>query len=295
MNTPLKTLVIINPIAGTGKQKNIEGLLKKYLSASKFQFCIQSTKYAGHGVELAKGAKEQGYDAVLAVGGDGTVNEIARSLVFSNVALGIIPCGSGNGLARHLGIPMQTCKAIKWINQAKIQDMDTITANEHRFVNVAGIGFDALISHEFAKMGSRGLFSYTRAVSKAFRSFEPQTFAIKCKNYNTVESGMLLSFANSSQFGNNAYIAPSARIDDGKLNLSLLRKPKWYQVPMLAVKVFTKKLDPSPLYSEFIANELTIQQKSNLGHVDGEPVLFGKKIHLKIAPNSLKIFSQFAP
>lgn len=292
MNTAYKTLIIINPISGTGKQKQIKPLFKRYLNEKKFNADYKLTEYAEHGYELAKDAVKNGYKAVIAVGGDGTVNEISNALVFSDVALAVIPCGSGNGLARHLGIPMNPKKAILWINKANIQEMDTISANEYRFVNVAGIGFDAKISHEFEKMNSRGLSAYIKATLKCFKTFKTQRFEIKNDTISCIEEGMMLSFCNSTQFGNNAYIAPTAKIDDGKLNLCLLKKPKWYQIPGLAIAVFSKRINSSSLFKEIIVDEINIYQNSKLGHVDGEPVIFGNTIKLKLDPKSLNIFSQ---
>jgi YegS/Rv2252/BmrU family lipid kinase len=292
MSEMLKTLAIINPISGTGKQNKIKELLLRHLDSERFQLEITETKFVGHAEQLAREATHNNYNAIIAIGGDGTINEISRALAFSDLILGIIPCGSGNGLARHLGIPMQTKKAILWINHAKILKMDTITANDHRFVNLAGIGFDALIAHRFAKMSSRGLSSYLKAVLTEFINFKSQTFHIISKQEDSVHTGMLLTFANSSQFGNDAYIAPNAKIDDGKMNLVLLKRPKWYQVPGLAIKVFTKRIHSSSLFSEIIGDEFIVKQEVNLGHVDGEPVVFGNEIHLKLAPKSLRVFSK---
>ncbi|WP_372752813.1 diacylglycerol kinase family protein [Labilibaculum sp.] len=291
MITVLKTLAIVNPISGTGKQKNIEVLLNKYLDHKQFHLQIEKTDYAGHGTELAKLAIKNRFNLVIAIGGDGTINEIANALTFSNVAMGIIPCGSGNGLARHLGIPMSIKKAIEWLNKATINKIDTITANNYRFINVAGIGFDALVAHEFTRMKSRGLTNYAKAILKCFRIFSNQTFVLKNQEQETVENGMMLCFANSSQFGNNAYIAPNAVLDDGKMNISLLKKPKWFQIPALSWKVFTKGLNSSFLFREIITDEITIIQQSELGHVDGEPICFGKNIYLKVDPLSLKILA----
>ncbi|WP_321294865.1 diacylglycerol kinase family protein [Marinifilum fragile] len=291
MQNKLNTLAIINPISGNGKQKHIESLLKKHTDKSRFQLTIKMTQYAGHASELANKAIEEGFDLVIAIGGDGTINEIASALTFSDVAMGIVPCGSGNGLARHLGIPMNAKKAIQHLNQAKINSMDTACINEHRFVNVAGIGFDALIAHQFAKMNSRGFTSYIKAVLSSFRTFECQKFKLTDNNNFFTEEGMMLSFCNSSQFGNNAYIAPSAKIDDGKLNLCLLKKPKWYQIPSLTLKTFTRKIENSSLFKEFKIDEAEVVQTSQLGHVDGEPIVIGEKIKLKVDSKSLKILS----
>jgi YegS/Rv2252/BmrU family lipid kinase len=289
MQKQLNTLAIINPISGNGKQKHIEFLLKNHLDHSRFLLKISKTKYAGHAIEIAKNAIENNFDLVIAIGGDGTINEIANALRFSNVAMAIIPCGSGNGLARHLNIPMNVKKAIQHLNKANINLMDTASINKHHFVNVAGIGFDALIAHEFANMKKRGFSSYVKAVLTCFRTFKNETFSIEGKEIKTIENAMMLCFANSSQFGNNAYIAPKASIHDGKLNITLVKKPKWYEIPGFTLKVFTKKINKSPLYKEIIAEELTIQQNSTIAHIDGEPISPGKMLHLKVHPNTLKI------
>lgn len=291
MNTSMKLLAIINPISGTGKQKGIDGVLKKYLNTDKFQLFIEYTQYAGNASEIAKDAILKQYDAVLAIGGDGTINEVASSLAGSDVAMGIIPCGSGNGLARHLGIPMSVAKAIDWLNKAEIISMDTVKANDKLFVNVAGVGFDAFISHEFDKMDSRGLISYFKAVVNSFFTYSQKDFSVETKDGKLELKGFLLSFANSSQFGNNAYIAPKASVLDGKINLILLKKPKWYQIPGVAIKTFTKRLESSSLFTQITGDEFRIKQDCTLGHVDGEPTEFGQDIHIKVCPSSLKIFA----
>lgn len=287
----MRLLAIINPISGTGKQKGIELLLKNFLDKNRFNLQIEYTQFAGHASILAKKATHSAIDAVLAVGGDGTINEIARSLTGSDVVMGIIPCGSGNGLARHLGIPMNTKKAIQRLNRSEIKSVDTVKANDKIFVNVGGIGFDARISHEFEKMESRGFVSYFKAVAKSYQSYEEKKFTIETNERKIERYGFLLSFANSSQFGNNAYIAPKASISDGEINLVLLRKPKLYQIPSLAIRMFTKRLHKSSLVTEIKGSEFHVTQESIIGHVDGEAIEFGNHIDLKVMQSSLKIFS----
>lgn len=291
MEDPIKILAIINPISGTGKQKNIELLLKKHLISSRFALQVKYTQYPNHASELTQESIKDNFQAVMAVGGDGTINEIARSLTGSNVALGIIPCGSGNGLARHLGIPMNPRKAIEWINQAQIKSMDTISANDQLFVNVGGIGFDAHISHQFANMTSRGLTSYIKATVSSFFSFTNQTFKITSTQGNEQIEGFMLSFANSCQFGNNAYIAPKASIMDGKLDLVVMRKPHLYQIPYLLFRTFTKTIHNSSLVKNIQGTQFQIEQSGNIAHLDGEPVELGNKIILRVNPSSLKIFA----
>jgi len=184
-------------------------------------------------------------------------------------------------------------KAIQWLNSSETLRMDTVKANDKLFVNVAGVGFDAFISHEFDKMDSRGLMSYFKAVVSSFFSYSQTDFTVETKDQKHKLNGFLLSFANSSQFGNNAYIAPKASIQDGKINLVLLKKPKWFQIPSVAIKTFTKRLETSSLFTQITGDEFRIHQDSTLGHVDGEPIEFGKDIHLKVWAKSLKVFTHY--
>ena len=146
----------MNPISGTSDKKDIPYLIEELLDKEQFDYSIRETEYAGHAYEIAKESKEQGIDIVVAVGGDGTVNEIGRALVHSNTALGIIPTGSGNGLARHLLIPMKIKGAIQVLNDCEITDLDYGIINEHPFFCTCGVGFDAFISEKFAEAGKRG-------------------------------------------------------------------------------------------------------------------------------------------
>lgn len=287
----MKLLAIINPISGTGKQKGIEALLKSELDTNKFDLTISYTEYAQHGTELAQKAISEAFDAVLAVGGDGTINEIAKALAHSKIALGIIPCGSGNGLARHMKIPMQPKKAIHWLNKAIIRPMDTLLINDHFSLNIAGIGFDAHISHLFAKMNSRGLVSYAKAVINSFFSYPERQFTIVQDNATKEYSGFMLSVCNSSQFGNNAHIAPKADITDEEINLVILKKPRLYQLPKLMIQSFRNKIDKSKLYNEIVGKQFQISCGETEAHVDGEPITINGSFNVKIQPASLYHFS----
>ncbi|MCL3778875.1 YegS/Rv2252/BmrU family lipid kinase [Prolixibacteraceae bacterium JC049] len=287
----MKLLAIINPISGTGKQKHIASLLNSVLDREKFDLTIKYTEYAKHGTELARQAISDGFDAVLAVGGDGTINEIAQALTHSKVALGIIPSGSGNGLARHMGIPMNSKKAIQWLNRAEVRPMDTLLINDHFSLNVAGIGFDAHISHVFAKMNSRGLVSYAKATWNSFFNYPEYQFTILQNGEQKSYSGFVLSICNSSQFGNNAHIAPNADISDGQVNLVVLKKPRWYQLPQLMLRSFTNTIDRSSLFTEIKGEAFQVSYPSNEAHVDGEPIVIEGKLNIKIQPASLYHFS----
>src|SRR5690606_300534 len=192
-------------------------------------------------------AVREGFDVVVAVGGDGTLNQVANGLKHSQTAMGIIPMGSGNGLARHLGIPLRTPQAIHHLNRMPARKMDTLLMNGKTFVNMAGTGFDAHIGHLFATAGSRGFRTYAQITIKELLNYKPQGYEIELDGKKLTEEAFLISFANGSQWGNNAIIAPHASVSDGLIDLSLMRPFKWHQVPSLALKMFNSTIDHSSL------------------------------------------------
>ena len=290
MPVKYKTLAIINNKSGVGKQKNILDVFDKYLDKQKFELNVVRTQYTGHAIALAQQAVKDNFDVVLSVGGDGTINEISQGLLYSDVIMGIIPCGSGNGLARYLGIPTNLIKAVKWLNLAEPGSMDTISVNDFLSVNVGGIGFDALVSQKFCEMKKRGRMSYAKVILREFLHYKNSEYIIIINGEKIKLKGFILSFANSSQYGNNANIAPNALIDDGLFNLVVLKKPHWYQILDLVYKVRMNILDFSKLFYEIKVSEAYVYSNYDMGHVDGEPVELGKKVHLKLLANSLKIF-----
>ena len=205
-----KIVFIINPISGTVSKSGIPALIEQVLDKEKYSYEIRETEHAGHAEEIAIECKEQGVDVVVAVGGDGTVNEVARGITNSNTALGIIPCGSGNGLARHLMLPMDFKKDIDILNQCEIHDLDYGIINDHAFFCTCGMGFDAFISMKFAEAGKRGLTTYVENVLKEGLNYKPETYRIEDENGTIINRAFLISCANASQYGNNAYIAPHA-------------------------------------------------------------------------------------
>ena len=212
----------MNPISGTSDKKDIPYLIEELLDKEQFDYSIRETEYAGHAYEIAKESKEQGIDIVVAVGGDGTVNEVGRALVHSNTALGIIPTGSGNGLARHLLIPMKIKGAIQVLNDCEITDLDYGIINEHPFFCTCGVGFDAFISEKFAEAGKRGPITYLENILKEGLKYEPETYEIEAGNGTIKKKAFLISCANASQYGNNAYIAPQASMSDGMIDVIIM-------------------------------------------------------------------------
>ncbi|MDC1105705.1 diacylglycerol kinase family protein [Prolixibacteraceae bacterium] len=284
-----KILVLINPISGTGKQKGIAKEVEKRLDLNFFDLEIKETEYAGHAISISKEAVANGVDIVVAVGGDGTVNEVAQGVLYSNTAMAIVPCGSGNGFARHIGVSCSPIKAIEQLNSMIACDIDTLKVNDYLSVNVSGLGYDAFISHEFAKMDSRGLSSYLKAIFGSYFSYKNKLYKLSLENQQEDVEAFMVTFANSSQFGNNAYIAPRASVQDGYFSVSTIAKPKWYQIPYLTFAFFTKRLDRCGIYKAYDCQSCLVEHDDTILHVDGEPVVSGNKLQVKLQKRSLKV------
>jgi len=283
-------LFIINPISGIGKQKNIEELIRDNTDTSSYDYQVKFTKGPGHGTELAKEAVTSGVDVVVAIGGDGTVNEIGQALVGSDTALGIIPTGSGNGLARHLKIPFRFDKAIGVINRCKTRKIDTATINDQVFLSIAGVGYDAFVAKKFADAPKRGFFTYFRIVSNEYSQYRPKKYILEVDGKIIKRRALTITFANSNQFGNNTSFDPDAKLDDGLIDVCVVRRiPLWLvplYVPMLFFKTFHKTH-----YIEIIRAKQAVvtRKKGKTIHLDGDPSQTGKVLEMKVNPLSLNI------
>ncbi|MGQ1948509.1 diacylglycerol/lipid kinase family protein [Geofilum sp. OHC36d9] len=284
-----KILFIINPVSGIGRQKNIEEIIHSELDLNKWSVDIAYTKYKGHALELSLAAAGN-YAIVVAVGGDGTVNETGRGLINSSTALGIIPTGSGNGLARHLEIPFKINKALEVISQAKLKAIDVIKINDYYSLNVAGIGFDAYISHQFANRKNRGPLAYMQLITKEFMTYKSSVYRVTIGDQTRDWDAFLISFANSSQYGNNVYIAPQARIDDGLIDVCLIRDFPKFTAPALLISMLDQSIDRNRYDLIVKSPKVIVEHTSDLlGHVDGEPVNLGKKAEVEIMHLALKV------
>lgn len=289
MNKRKSICFIVNPISGIGRQKVIEKLIDRELDKTLFEYEISYTKAAKHATELAKIAAEQNFDIVVAVGGDGSVNETAKGLIGTRSAMAILPAGSGNGLARHLGIPLGLKKAMQVLQHGKSEKIDAIAFNNEYFVNVAGVGFDAHIGWEFAKFGKRGFSSYLKVIAREFPKYKAQDFELIIDGTSYKKNAYLISFANGSQWGNNAYIAPTADISDGKMDVAILRDFRLHNGISLAYRLFNKKLHTSSFLEIIKAKEVVLKQQGTIAHIDGEPLEIGNEINIKVRPLSLSV------
>ena len=285
-----KIAFIINPNSGTSRKEDLPVLIEKILDKERFDPTVVFTQYAGHGKELAARFVNENYKYVIACGGDGTVNEVASELVHTNVIFGIIPYGSGNGLARHLRIPQFPKGALKQINHHVVKTMDYGLANESKFFCTCGTGFDAHISHQFAVQGRRGFFTYLKMTLREYIHYRPYMYVLKNDEFEIKQRAFLVTFANASQYGNNAFIAPHASTSDGMLDVCIVKPFSFFNIPRLAFLLFRKEIDKSRHITIVKAKEITlIRKKEGSFHIDGDPMEKGKEIHIKVVPAGLKV------
>ncbi len=290
-NTRKRILFIVNPISGSRRKRNMPQLISDKIDKSKFEITITQTEYASHAIEISKQGVEDKYDVIVAVGGDGTVNEVASQMIHSNSALGIIPGGSGNGLARHLGIPLIPSRAIELLNTGFASKIDTATVNDKPFVSIAGVGFDAKVAKIFAKSPRRGFLTYFRIAANEFLAYKPKKYKLQFDDGLYIKRrAFFIAFANSNQFGYNAQIAPNARLNDGKIDICIAQKPNVFQTPVVANLLLLKLIDKSPLMDVISTTGVIINRKKNkVVNIDGEPVKLDKKLVIKVIPSSLKV------
>lgn len=286
-----KAIFIINLISGTSDKAAIPGLIDQLLDKEKFEYEIAITEYAGHASEIAAKAKDDGVDMVVAVGGDGTVNEVARAIVHSNTALGIIPCGSGNGLARHLQLPINVKKSIEIINAFEVRDLDYGIINGYPFFCTCGMGFDAFISLKFAEAGKRGPLTYIENVLREGLKYEPETYTVMADDETSLHKAFLISCANASQYGNNAYIAPQASMSDGLMDVIIMEPFGLIDAPQISIEMFNKTLNKNnSKIKTFRCKKLHVH-RDNPGaiHYDGDPVMTGADIDIELKPKGINI------
>ncbi len=281
---------IINPISGTGNSKRLPDIIQKNLDLSQFEHRILFTKGAGDATKLAEQCVEECLDAVIAVGGDGTMNEIAKALIHTDTALGLIPAGSGNGLARHLNIPINVTKAIQALNHSEAIKIDYGLVNERPFFCTCGTGFDAYVSMEFAKAKKRGVMTYLEKMVTSYRNYKLQTYRLHGEEIDFNNKAFLITFANASQWGNNAYIAPQASVQDGLLDVSVMSNFPDIAIPTVLLQLFTKNIHKDLFVNTFRTKEITLyREASGPFHLDGEPYEEGEEIKIKIVESGLNV------
>jgi diacylglycerol kinase (ATP) len=283
-------LFIINPISGGKNKLKLPMLISKLLDPLKFRPSFSFTEYAGHAAELAEEAANNDFEIIVAVGGDGTINEVASKVQQFQKILGIIPYGSGNGLARFLHIPLKPANAIQILNNLNVIAIDSGLFNGKGFFNMAGMGFDAYISSVFAEDKSRGLSGYLKLGLKEVLSYKAQTYDLTIDGKTYTFKAFIISIANSSQYGNNAHISPSASVTDGLLDVCIVKEFSMIRLPLLAYQMLTATTHRSKYVEVIKGREVTIKRIAEGAiHIDGEPLFMGKDINISIVPLSLKV------
>jgi YegS/Rv2252/BmrU family lipid kinase len=281
---------IINPISGITDKKAISDYVNKTTDTNKFDFEIYYTKCMNDGFRQAKEFAASGFSRVIAVGGDGTVNEVGRGLLGTDTALGVIPLGSGNGFARHLKISLNYQKANYIAQYGEIISSDHGILNEKPFFCTAGTGFDAQVGQRFAQIGRRGFVSYAQASFMEYFHYSPQNYKITIDGTTFSRRAFLITCANTSQWGYNAYIAPNASLNDGLIDLVIVSPFSFVVAPIIGLRVFTKSLYNSRNIEVYRARTATIERdRSGCVHIDGDPLDEGKMLTIKAISDKLKI------
>ncbi len=284
--------VVVNPASGKDKRKQVKVLkeLEIYLDHTLYDYKVDHSKNPLHATLLAQAAVADAFDIVVAVGGDGSINQVAKALVGTSTSLGIIPAGSGNGLAHHLRIPLNIRKAIEVLNTNYEVAIDAVVINNDYFFSIAGVGFDALIAKEFAGVGRRGFLPYLYLVLTRYLNYKPQTYHLQTDAEVITARALMVTLANSNQFGYNAKIAPQASLCDGKVDVCIIRKAPLLILPALAYKIFSGRIDTSRYVSVVKISTIEIAHDRDMYiNLDGESAKTGKQISIRVKPSALKV------
>ncbi len=296
----MKTRFIFNPCSGHNRRRpGLDRSIRDFIAARSLDAQIVTTDAPGHATELAREAAHGGCEQVVAVGGDGTMNEVAQALLHTPAALALVPCGSGNGLALHLGLPLSPLGALTLIAGAgaggRVAALDTGAADGWPFFNAMGLGLDADVSHRFNSLVQRGLPGYVRTALAAVRQIRPERVCITSHNFRDELDVLLVAVANSDQYGNNARIAPGARVDDGLLDLVAVAPVGIIGAALLAVRLFAGTFDESPHVRRLRGRHFVIDRVApGLIHTDGETRAAGARVEVVVHPRSLRVLVPMA-
>jgi len=281
---------IINPISGGKKKDFVPQLIHQHLDKTKFDYDLWYWEEVEGLKPQIDHLKQEKYDGVIAVGGDGTINQISAELIDTELLMGFVPMGSGNGLTRQLEVPMAPLEAIQHLNSAEAKLIDTGLINNLPFINVAGIGFDAKVSHSFAQSKGRGLLNYGRYVVSEYRETQNMDYRIHVDGKIRDVKAFMLSIANGSQWGNNFFVAPNASLNDGLLDLVIMTKPRLMKIPKLVTDLSRQRIQDNSLVEIIKGKKFVVECSPELAHVDGEPCSKAEKFEIRIKPASLQVF-----
>lgn len=287
-----RIIFIVNPISGHHDKSKFPAIVESLIDKNKYDYTIAFTEYGGHAKELTANAIADGFDDIAAVGGDGTINEVATTMIGSEQTFAIVPYGSGNGLARHLHLPLRPDKIItEIINKGIKSKIDTAKVNDVPYISIAGVGFDALIADYFARDPNRGFRTYVKFITEEYLRFKESDYTLILDDNETIDcKAMFIAFANSNQFGFNAKVSPHASLNDGLLDVCIFKKPNLLEVGFVAERLMTNRIDKTNFISIHKASKIkVIREKDEVVNIDGEAVMMDKDITVEVNKLSLNI------
>jgi diacylglycerol kinase (ATP) len=286
-NDRVKALFVVNERSGKKRTFDLHAVIRK---AVRYEHEILGCGRKEDLDGIVDRAESEGFDVVYAVGGDGTVHETAKRLIRRKPALGILPTGSGNGFARHIGLPLEATAALKSCSGARIVSIDTARVNDHPVLGVMGIGFDATIADRFASSTVRGLETYVREGLRAFAGFKPEEYEIALNGQTLRKRAFVIAIANSGQYGNNARVAPLASLQDQLLDVVIVDDTQLLRAPFLLARLFTGTFHRSAGVTSLQTAEVVIRRTADgAAHLDGEPVTLPAELHVRVVPSSLRL------
>jgi YegS/Rv2252/BmrU family lipid kinase len=283
-------LAIINPVSGTGSKDKIPRLIDTVVDHEHNDVSIVMSEYAGHAREITAQAVQDGIDVVVAIGGDGTVNEVGSSLVGTDTALAIVPCGSGNGLARHLRISMNASRALQVLNQGVVGKFDYCKVNGMPFFCTCGMGFDAEVSYKFSNEGTRGFITYIKTALAEYIKYKPKQYTIDIDGQQMQERAFVVACCNAAQYGNNAYIAPRATMQDGLIDVTVMHPFNIAQTPLIGARLFLRQLGHDHHVSIYRGKRVVIErEQDDIMHVDGDPMMMPARVEIENVSKGIHI------
>ena len=283
-------VAIVNPVSGTGNKDKIPRLIDTVVNYDTNDVSIFATEYAGHAREIAAQAVVDGADVVVAAGGDGTVNEVGSALCGTATALAILPCGSGNGLARHLRIPMNASRALQLLNDGVVGTFDYCTVNGKPFFCTCGMGFDAEVSYRFSNEGTRGFITYIKTALAEYFKYKARDYVIDIDGNVHQERAFVIACCNAAQYGNNAYIAPRATMQDGLIDVTVMHGFNAIESPLIGARLFFRQLDKDRHVSIYRGQQVVIERRQDdIIHIDGDPVMMPARVVIENVSKGIRI------
>ena len=281
---------VVNPFSGWSGNQGLKKEIEDILDHDLYDYEYQETEHRGHAIEISASAVKEGFDIIAACGGDGTVNEVAQSLVGTDRSLGIIPAGSGNGFAMYIGLGRNSKKAIQYINKAEIKRIDSCKVNEKFFINLAGVGFDALIAYKADSGKKRGLQMYLGMISKEMIKFKAERFKVQIDDGIIEGEFTTVAVANAAMYGYNFTVAPSADLSDGLMDVVFIHNAPLLRTLSTSWRMLNKSLDKSKLVSVKRSQKVVITTENPyFYHIDGESYSFEEPLHFEMNPSSINV------